>query len=86
MSRAWSGSATAAPERGVPYEAVQQAVVMAEQALHAKSRAAQRHALAAASLGFQKGVAATHAAVTQQARALALCVCVFLARASRARL
>jgi hypothetical protein len=71
---AWLGGVLPAPARGVggervlPYEAVQQAVQMADAALKAKTRAAQRHALAAASMGFQKGVAASHAAVTQQAR------------------
>jgi hypothetical protein len=71
---AWLGGVLPAPGRGLggervlPFEAVQQAVQMADAALKAKTRAAQRHAMAAASLGFQKGVAASHAAVTQQAR------------------
>ena len=56
-------------ERVVPYEAVAQAVAMADAAMKAKTRAAQRSALAAASLGFQKGVAASQAAMAQQARA-----------------
>ena len=55
-------------ERVVPYEAVAQAVAMADAAMKAKTRAAQRSALAAASLGFQKGVAASQAAMAQQAR------------------
>ena len=55
-------------ERVVPYEAVTQAVAMADAAMKAKTRAAQRSALAAASLGFQKGVAASQAAMAQQAR------------------
>jgi hypothetical protein len=68
----WLGNVLPPPERGVggervvPFEAVQAAVAMADAALKAKTRAAQRSALAAASLGFQKGVAASHAAVTQQ--------------------
>jgi len=71
----WLGGLTLPePERGlrgervVPYEAVAQAVAMADAALKAKTRAAQRSALAAASLGFQKGVAASQAAMAQQAR------------------
>lgn len=69
-----SGMVLPEPERGprgervVPYEAVAQAVAMADAALKEKTRAAQRSALAAASLGFQKGVAATQAAMAQQAR------------------
>lgn len=43
-------------------------LAMSNAALSAKQRSAQRHALAAASLGFQKGVAAAHAAVAQQVR------------------
>ena len=73
---AWlSGVVLPEPERGprgervVPYEAVAQAVAMADAAMKAKTRAAQRSALAAASLGFQKGVAASQAAMAQQARA-----------------
>jgi hypothetical protein len=71
-----SGMVLPEPERGprgervVPYEAVTQAVAMADAALKEKTRTAQRSALAAASLGFQKGVAATQAAMAQQARVL----------------
>lgn len=71
-----SGMVLPEPERGprgervVPYEAVAQAVAMADAALKEKTRTAQRSALAAASLGFQKGVAATQAAMAQQVRVL----------------
>jgi hypothetical protein len=51
-------------------DSLQRSLNMSNAALSAKQRSAQRHALAAASLGFQKGVAAAHAAVTQQARLL----------------
>ena len=47
---------------------VAQAMAMADAALQAKSRAAQRQALQAASLGYAKGVAATREAVTKQVR------------------
>ena len=47
-------------------DSLKASLAMSNAALGAKQRSAQRHALAAASLGFQKGVAAAHAAVAQQ--------------------
>ena len=49
-------------------DSLKASLAMSNAALGAKQRSAQRHALAAASLGFQKGVAAAHAAVAQQVR------------------